>query len=150
MSLKKWSTAPEKTTLSENDELMIIDSQESNPDYKIKKIKVKNTAKYKVFTALMNQSGTDAPVADILENTLGPITWSYLGVGTYQGVLSEPNTGKTFLYMQPVRFEPTHIVIMCLHQENPNTFMIKTYLTEMDQIFTDGLLVGTSLEIRVY
>ena len=39
---------------------------------------------YKVYTALLSQSGTDAPVATILENTLGGIpTFTYDGVGVY-------------------------------------------------------------------
>ena len=43
---------------------------------------------YKVYTALLTQSGTDAPVATVLENTLrGEVVWSYTGVGAYIGTL---------------------------------------------------------------
>ena len=43
---------------------------------------------YKVYTALLTQSGTNAPVATILENTLGgDIVWSYYTEGVYNGVL---------------------------------------------------------------
>ena len=36
-------------------------------------------ASYLVYTALLTQSGTDAPVATVLENTLGgTVTWSYI------------------------------------------------------------------------
>lgn len=38
---------------------------------------------YKVYTALLSQSGTNAPVATVLENTLGNITFSRYGVGGY-------------------------------------------------------------------
>ena len=39
---------------------------------------------YKVYTALLSQEGTDAPVATVLENTLGGIpTFTYDGVGVY-------------------------------------------------------------------
>jgi hypothetical protein len=39
---------------------------------------------YKVYTATITQSGASAPVATILQNTLGgEITWVYNGVGTY-------------------------------------------------------------------
>lgn len=38
---------------------------------------------YKVYTALLSQSGTDAPVATVLENTIGTITWLRDGVGSY-------------------------------------------------------------------
>lgn len=44
---------------------------------------------YKVYTALLTQTGTDAPVATVLENTLGgAVVWSYIGVGLYRGTLS--------------------------------------------------------------
>ena len=38
---------------------------------------------YKVYTALLTQSGTNAPVATVLENTLGDIVWSYNSIGIY-------------------------------------------------------------------
>jgi hypothetical protein len=44
---------------------------------------------YNVYTALLTQSGTSAPVATVLENTLGAtITWSYVGVGQYYATAS--------------------------------------------------------------
>ena len=44
------------------------------------------SSSYLVYTALLTQSGTNAPVAEVLENTLGfDITWEYLDVGTYAG-----------------------------------------------------------------
>ncbi|MEW5675497.1 hypothetical protein ABGT15_04225 [Flavobacterium enshiense] len=45
--------------------------------------------KYKSYVAVINQSGTSAPTATIMENTLGGnITWTYNGVGYYEGTLS--------------------------------------------------------------
>ena len=39
---------------------------------------------YKVYTATITQSGTLAPVATVLQNTLGgEITWTYHGLGSY-------------------------------------------------------------------
>ena len=39
---------------------------------------------YKVWSALLNQSGTSAPTVNLeLENTLGPITFSYIMPGMY-------------------------------------------------------------------
>lgn len=50
---------------------------------------------YKKYVALLTQSGTDAPVATVLENTLGSdIVWYRFGVGCYYGVnsnLTDPN-----------------------------------------------------------
>ena len=45
-------------------------------------------APYKVYTALLTQSGTDAPIATVLENTLGgDIVWSRNSVGNYTATL---------------------------------------------------------------
>jgi len=54
---------------------------------------------YKVYIALLSQSLTDAPVATILENTLGgTVVWSYEGVGDYLATLSGAFTeNKTLL-----------------------------------------------------
>lgn len=42
----------------------------------------------KVYRALLTQSGTDAPVATVLENTLGgAVVWTYTGPGDYAGTL---------------------------------------------------------------
>lgn len=43
---------------------------------------------YLVYTALMSQSGTNAPTVTILENTIGDIVWTYSSVGSYNGTLS--------------------------------------------------------------
>jgi hypothetical protein len=43
---------------------------------------------YKVYTALLNQSGTDAPVPTVLENTLGEIIWTRNSVGFYTATSS--------------------------------------------------------------
>jgi len=43
----------------------------------------------KKYVALLTQTGTDAPVATVLENSLGgTVVWSYNGVGAYRAILS--------------------------------------------------------------
>ena len=42
-----------------------------------------NAHPYKVYTALLSQTGTSAPVPTVLENTLGEITWAYSNTGNY-------------------------------------------------------------------
>ena len=42
----------------------------------------------KTYKALLTQTGTDAPVATVLQNTLGgTVVWTRNGVGSYQGTL---------------------------------------------------------------
>lgn len=49
---------------------------------------VKAATEPKVYIALLTQSGTDAPVATVLKNTLGgEVVWSYDAVGQYEGTL---------------------------------------------------------------
>ncbi len=43
----------------------------------------------KVYRALLTQSGTDAPVATVLENTLGgTVVWTWNSAGSYVGTLA--------------------------------------------------------------
>lgn len=43
-----------------------------------------NALPYKVYSAILVQTGTDAPVATVLENTLGTnVVWSRSGAGNY-------------------------------------------------------------------
>lgn len=39
---------------------------------------------YKVYRALLTQSGTDAPVATVLENTIGQVLFTYILPGYYR------------------------------------------------------------------
>lgn len=59
----------------------------------------KNTLGYKVYTALLNQSGTDAPVATIIQNTLGEVTWGRLSVGNYTASCPEFKDNKTICFI---------------------------------------------------
>ena len=42
----------------------------------------------KVYEAIVNQSGTSAPVMTILNNTIGDIIWTYFATGAYIGTLA--------------------------------------------------------------
>ena len=55
-------------------------------------------AGYLVYTALLTQTDTDAPVATVLENTLGgTVVWTRQGQGIYFGALAGAFTpGKTW------------------------------------------------------
>jgi hypothetical protein len=41
------------------------------------------TPAYSVYTALLNQSGSTSPVATVLDNSIGAITYSRIGIGEY-------------------------------------------------------------------
>lgn len=42
----------------------------------------------KIYAVLINQSGENAPVPTILENTVGNIQWEYVSMGVYHGKLT--------------------------------------------------------------
>lgn len=54
---------------------------------------------YLVYRALLTQTGTNAPIATVLENTLGgTVVWTRIQAGTYLATLSGAFTlGKTFI-----------------------------------------------------
>lgn len=57
---------------------------------------------YLVYAALLTQSGTDDPVAIVLQNTIGAIVWTRSGPGVYVGTLTGAFTvGKVALFITP-------------------------------------------------
>ena len=104
-----------------------------------------STRPYKVYTALITQTGTSAPVATVLENTLGgSIVWTRVNPGIYSGTLTGAfTTDKTILLNNnPVGGVFTNIF------SSVNTITIQTRNYSNAQ--TDDGLSNTSIEIRVY
>lgn len=50
---------------------------------------------YKVYTAIVQQVGTNTPGVIVLENTIGEIVWAYTSVGVYDGTLIGAFDGAT-------------------------------------------------------
>jgi hypothetical protein len=107
---------------------------------------------YKVYTALLSQSGTASPTSLELENTFGvTATFSYSSTGYYELYMtSQFTSGKTF-------------IINGCPDQNPIGGNFGIFLTEYSDInkirlstlddsgtFYDGMLNNTSIEIRVY
>jgi hypothetical protein len=94
---------------------------------------------------LISQTGILDPVATVLENTIGDIVWTRFAVGNYLGTLTGafPNADKTYLKVG---------------QNNGNFYNLgwstvdDLVLTSSDpaNISNDGLLLNTTIEIRVY
>ena len=95
---------------------------------------------YKVYTALLSQEGTDAPVATVLENTLGVIpTFVYLEVGNYKIALNGGFTEeKTWQVIQSDT--PTAKIIYSDGSDN----------LRIDVVAGDNNLYFQPIEIRVY
>jgi len=116
----------------------------SNPTDAVNKSQLDATRPYKVYTALITQTGTADPTAEVLENTLGGVPlWERTGVGNYTatlvGVFTLDKTivfvtgGNTVNNASGFRFDANIV-----------------YLTSNNSTSLEDGLTLTSIEIRVY
>lgn len=107
-----------------------------------------STPAYKVYTALLTQSGTNAPVPTVLENTLGEIIWTRNSVGVYTATsfFARFVSGKTICFTTFGNFDSDPSTAAASYTTN-STVTLNTYLP------TDGSYDNFSnlaFEIRVY
>jgi hypothetical protein len=102
---------------------------------------------YKIYSALLNQTGTNNPVDTVLENTLGNIVWTRGGVGYYIATLSGSFTTNktTVLFGNPLYSLPPIDIISNLGSINSVDINVIS-----NGVLTDSLLSNTFIEIRVY
>ena len=104
---------------------------------------------YTVYTALITQAGTAAPVATVLQNTTGgTITWTRSSTGRYVATIS----GKTYTANKTA-------VLVTFGGNNDNilrpvvtsTTAIDWYnIDSSDQGVSDTIAATTTVEIRIY
>lgn len=101
---------------------------------------------YKVYTALLTQSGTDAPVATVLENTLGvELTWERYAPGLYKAAYSYTDENKI------IGFSGQGWAAWGIStQIFPEPEYVTIYVSTDSQTASDNLLNRTEIEIRVY
>lgn len=118
---------------------------------------------YKKYVALLTQTGTSAPVATVLENTLsGTPVWSYVGVGVYNLELTGefPSASKivvTFGAGEGSTDIPTASMIYFTASIVWNSADdIDIYIAKicndalLNMTYQDSLLTNAAIEIRVY
>jgi hypothetical protein len=111
---------------------------------------------YKVYSALLTQSGTASPVATVLENTLGfDIDMFYGGVGGYRLLftagtpLANVPANKIAIFIGTSnRLLFDYAFISAIYQDGYNTVLV--YTGDKDGTESDGILLNTPIEIRVY
>lgn len=109
---------------------------------------VQATRPYKVYTALLTQTGASAPTVSVLENTLGgTVVWTRTTTGNYLGTLTGAFTAAktTILVGSPVSSTSRIDAI----RPSVNSISVTTY-NGSPAVQTDGLLLESTLEIRVY
>ena len=116
---------------------------------------------YKVYTALLTQSGTNAPVATVLENTTGlNITYGYSLVGKYSISLNSPVPKTTVtIEMSNFRYGSTLgdngicFLEMVDDVANVGTYQLHTKFktnAAATLTFANNALLNNKIEIRVY
>lgn len=104
---------------------------------------------YKYYVAIMNQTGTSAPVPTILENNIGTISWAHSGVGEYQGTLSGAFTAlKTWTMAVCGPGGTGGPEVVNLLRVDANTVVLRCY--DNAGAPSDDILIDTAIEIRVY
>jgi hypothetical protein len=118
---------------------------------------IKNNAlPYKVYSALITQTGATDPTAFVLKNTLGTITFDYLTNGYYNILSSNLFVlNKTFILINLARFDGTtgQPSVCIASYFNLSTINLYSYYydTGLTRFFPgDDLILNGSLEIRVY
>lgn len=108
--------------------------------------KVADSRPYKVYTALLSQTETDAPTAIVLENTLGgTIVWTYDRPGVYLATLTGVFiVGKTTVNQGTLSNTGAYM------QNYKQLNVIELYTFNNLNVKTDDMLGNTEIEIRVY
>lgn len=116
-----------------------------NPDITLPRPKFKKT-----YAALLTQTGTDAPTAIVLQNTLGAtVVWTRTGLGAYRATCTGKFTeDKTTWQINnaPIANEGANFA------ENafPDSINLFTYSNAASITLADGILTKVPIEINVY
>ena len=105
----------------------------------------------KVYRALLTQTGTDDPVATVLENTLGgtPV-WERSTLGTYTLTLTGAFVGQVVPINTSGKFAGDALSAMVGDRTDDNTYTLYTYYSaDLTQV-SDDVLFNTYVEIPVY
>ena len=156
--MAKIKTYANDNTINANDKLIGTDFNDSDKtkNYLISELKnyILNgldTRPYKVYTALLSQTGTNAPVATVLENTLGgDVVWSYVDIGTFSGItIGKFLNNKTYLYINSAS-ETGNMLdgLAGVSQISEDEINVITVTSDAD--VSNDILNQASIEIRVY
>jgi hypothetical protein len=159
INMAKIKTYENDNTINANDKLIGTDFNDSDKtkNYLVSALKSYilsglDVRPYKVYTALLTQTGTNAPVAIVLENTLGGnIVWSRLDNGIYIGTLSNSFIeNKTGVIINNTAYA-TDSQITTVDILTTSTVNIQTsYTTDGVFALEDSCMYNNLIEIRVY
>jgi len=123
------------------------DAKPTTNNFKVSDISSLANIGYTVYTAALTQTGNNAPVASVLQNTTGGVfTWSYVSTGKYRVTVSNITL-------------PANKVVIFYNSTNDLNLggkITSTTVIDVEQFssggggYTDVMLPGTSIEIRIY
>jgi hypothetical protein len=107
---------------------------------------------YKIYKALLTQSGTQDPVAIVLENTLGDIRWVYNDIGVYYGQLSGAFTYEKTTSCGGVcnLYNSFYACFFEVQRDDLDTLLMYTTNSANSGSFSNDMLNNTLIEIKVY
>lgn len=111
---------------------------------------------YLVYVAMLNQSGTNAPTATVLENTLGgEVVWTYSSVGAYLASLVGAFTENKTMCFAPQNDSWTSLTVYAMSRASSNFVQLNTGIldaTTGEVTASNGRLYNdfSYIEIRVY
>lgn len=122
--------------------------------FRFEQVGAKNTTdvsavKPKVYKALLTQTGTSAPTAVVLENTIGNIVWTIEGTGNYLGTLSGAFVSQNNTYIIVNQNYDSVNAITYSYYNNANSVSIET-INIATGANVNNTLSSTSILIEVY
>lgn len=107
---------------------------------------------YKVYVALLSQSGSTAPTAIVLQNTLGvTVTYGYTATGVYPMELSTAYaSNKVGILISPIGNSNNYALSSTIGIQYDGTtgYILRTF--DSTGALSDKGLGNTMIEIRVY
>lgn len=157
MASRKLTQLPTATEVTTSDKIYIVDVSDTteSPQGTSKQALISELPKdYLVYTALITQTGTDAPVATVLKNTLGvTLTWSRVSEGAYKvtassGIFLE---AKTWTIINNINIAGTNYFDIN-RLSNTEVFVASSVFDAGTPPYVpaDGIIAALSLEIRIY
>jgi hypothetical protein len=158
INMAKIKTYENDNTINANDKLIGTDFNDSDKtkNYLISALKSYilsglDVRPYKVYTALLTQTGEDAPTAVVLENTIGNILFEYIDIGAY--AISSSNLfteNKTIVLQDQQTNRNDNDTDYCIRivYDNVDSIIINTAFLDTTEI--NDALLNTPIEIRVY
>ena len=104
-----------------------------------------------IYIASLTQAGITDPIAQVKNNSLGGVTWTRTGVGTYEGYLEnyEPlylsSTNVPSIIINNVAYDG---VVSATYTISSNTISVTT--SQIGVGFADGYLTDTTIEVKYY